>query len=582
MPELHRRAHARRAAAPSAKSRRASSRSIVGGSWRRNGPARSPSRSHPPLDDLRPALGCVEPLGVGEGARRLDRHLEPGRKPVVPPGERGVLRPPVVAGVELDGLQPLRVELQPASPRHARRVERPRPAVVRPPRRAHEDRHPGILLPGRLSGSTLTAGPDLGVDPGPTLMWPRAQLRHRGVDEDPTGAVTRFALAGGAAAALLALALPRATGAGWHDIAAALSRPTAAQLALLGVLWLAGLCVHTPALTAALPGLSHRRALLLNLSGSFVSNLLPLGGAAGTVVNWRMARTWGFSSGAFGRWAVVTNLSDTLVKLALPGLVLCWFALGSSAPPRTIGTAAAVGAALLVVSVLAVALVARDDRPAPPRRWVGRPGRSAGPRHPHRPGGLRRARGRVPRAVGAARAGRLGSDARRQARVRRAAGAPALGEPAGGRRPGRTRRRRVGLRGGAGALHGRPDPGGDGRRRGGDGGRPRRARARSPPRPPRGCCSTAASSSGWRFRSVAWRCSGGGSATAGPLRRGCRRPAPVVVSARLRRRSAPGPCARSCSSCRYPSAALVRGLAAPPAQRYSAKKPATSSGCSVT
>ena len=178
----------------------------------------------------------------------------------------------------------------------------------------------------------------------------------------PAGAVTRFALAGGAAVALVALALPRVTGARWHDIEGALSRPTPAQLAVLGVLWLVGLCVHTPALTAAMPGLSHRRALLLNLSGSFVSNLLPLGGAAGTVVNWRMARTWGFGSGAFSRWAVVTNLADTLVKLALPGLVLCWFALGSTAPPRTIATAATVGAALLVVTVLAVALAARDDR----------------------------------------------------------------------------------------------------------------------------------------------------------------------------------------------------------------------------
>ena len=128
------------------------------------------------------------------------------------------------------------------------------------------------------------------------------------------------------------------------------------------MLWFAGLCVHTPSLTAAMPGLSHRRALLLNLSGSFVSNLLPLGGAAGTVVNWRMARTWGFSSGAFSRWAVVTNLADTVVKLALPGVVLCWFAVGSTAPPRTVGTAAAVGAALLVVTVIGVALVARDDR----------------------------------------------------------------------------------------------------------------------------------------------------------------------------------------------------------------------------
>lgn len=177
-----------------------------------------------------------------------------------------------------------------------------------------------------------------------------------------TGAVTRFALAGGAAAALLALALPRATGARWHDIAGALSRPSAGQLAALAVLWLVGLWVHTPSLTAALPGLSHRRALLLNLSGSFVSNLLPLGGAAGTVVNWRMARSWGFGSGAFSRWAVVTNLFDTLVKLALPALVLCWFALGSSAPPPTIATAAVVGAAVLGGALLAVGLVARDDR----------------------------------------------------------------------------------------------------------------------------------------------------------------------------------------------------------------------------
>ena len=187
-------------------------------------------------------------------------------------------------------------------------------------------------------------------------------LRHRGWMRTRTGAVTRFAIAGGAAVALVALVLPRASGAGWHDIAGALSRPSASQLALLGVLWLAGLCVHTPSLTAAMPGLSHRRALLLNLSGSFVSNLLPLGGAAGTVVNWRMARTWGFSSGAFSRWAVVTNLADTVVKLALPGIVLCWFAVGSTAPPRTVGTAAAVGAAVLVVTVVGVALVARDDR----------------------------------------------------------------------------------------------------------------------------------------------------------------------------------------------------------------------------
>lgn len=182
-------------------------------------------------------------------------------------------------------------------------------------------------------------------------------------------AVARWALCGGAAVAIVALALPAVTGTPWPDIAAALSRPSAAQLALLAVLWLAGLWVHTPSLTAALPGLSHRRALLLNLSGSFVANLLPLGGAAGTALNWRMARTWGFSSAAFARWAVVTNLADTLVKLTLPGVVLFAVSLGPSAPPGTVATAAVAGTALLALTLLTVALVARDDRPL---RWAGR------------------------------------------------------------------------------------------------------------------------------------------------------------------------------------------------------------------
>ena len=49
---------------------------------------------------------------------------------------------------------------------------------------------------------------------------------------------------------------------------------------------------------------------------------------------------------------------------------------------------------------------------------------------------------------------------------------------------------------------------------------------------------------------------------------------PVVVGARpVRPQVLPVP---------VPAVALVRGLTAPPAQRYSAKKPATSSGCSVT
>lgn len=170
-------------------------------------------------------------------------------------------------------------------------------------------------------------------------------------------------LASGAlATGILALALPRVTGAQWDDIAHALTSLSSAQLVLLTIVWLAGLWAHTPALTAALPGLSHRRALLLNLTGSFVSNLLPLGGAAGTVANWRMARSWGFASPAFARWALVTNLFDTTLKLALPGIALLWLAAAGVDAGGAVGVAAYVGLGLLTAVGVALWLLARDDR----------------------------------------------------------------------------------------------------------------------------------------------------------------------------------------------------------------------------
>ena len=397
----------------------------------------------------------------------------------------------------------------------------------------------------------------------------------------PTAAVTRFALAGGAAAALLALALPKATGAGWHDIASSLSRPTAAQLALLGALWLAGLCVHTPALTAALPGLSHRRALLLNLTGSFVSNLLPLGGAAGTVVNWRMARTWGFTSGAFGRWAVVTNLFDTLVKLALPGLVLCWFALGSSAPPRTIGTAAAVGAALLVVSVLAVALVARDDRLL--RRAGGWADRAAArvrviPTAPEgygeRAAAFRAQSARLVRdGWGRMLGGKLAYAALQALLLwasLRVVGGPVAPVVVASAfvvervlsmvvlTPGATGVVEVGMAGVLGALGAEP-------------------------------AAAAAGVLLYRGLVVGMEVPVGGLALLGwwvghrrATARDAGAPPPVVVSAAPPAPIGARPARPQLLLVPVPTAALVRGVAAPPAQRYSAKKPATSSGCSVT
>lgn len=132
----------------------------------------------------------------------------------------------------------------------------------------------------------------------------------------------RYAAGLGLAVGLLAVAVPSLTGIAWSGIMTALGAVSGAGLAVLVVLWLLGLVAHTITLSAALPSLTHRRALTLSLTGSAVSNVLPMGGAAGIALNYRMLRDWGYDSSQFTAYTVVTNVWDVLAKLTLPLLVL--------------------------------------------------------------------------------------------------------------------------------------------------------------------------------------------------------------------------------------------------------------------
>ncbi|GAA2371764.1 lysylphosphatidylglycerol synthase transmembrane domain-containing protein [Dactylosporangium salmoneum] len=150
----------------------------------------------------------------------------------------------------------------------------------------------------------------------------------------------------------------------------------------LGVVWLLGLVVHTSVLTASLPGLSHRRALTLNLSGSAVSNVLPLGGVAGTALNLGMVRGWGHTGLEFARFVVVSKAWDLVAKLVMP-LVAVALLLLANAGPLGHGllwlgcSALSAGAGLLVVAALMgraaplLRLVALAER-----LWTRRPRRT--------------------------------------------------------------------------------------------------------------------------------------------------------------------------------------------------------------
>ena len=153
VPELHGRCGCRPAGCARAWSSRASSRSMVGGSWSRNGPARSPSSRIPRSTISLPALRCGQPLGVGQRTRRLHRHLEPRRQPVVPAGEGRVLGPPVVARVRARRSEAdrRRTPASAAGPPPRDRTARPscRRSTLTCPR-GSSPRHPAAVRPQRV------------------------------------------------------------------------------------------------------------------------------------------------------------------------------------------------------------------------------------------------------------------------------------------------------------------------------------------------------------------------------------------------------------------------------------------------
>ncbi|MBU2668082.1 flippase-like domain-containing protein [Actinoplanes bogorensis] len=159
-------------------------------------------------------------------------------------------------------------------------------------------------------------------------------------------------------------------GASFTDAFALVSDLPWAQVAGLTVVWLLGLVIHTVVLAASMPGLTHGRALVLNLSGSAVSNVLPLGGVAGTALNLTMTRAWGHSNLDFARFVVVSKACDVIAKLVLPIAAVVWLLLGGALTPATaavwwLPAAGALAAGLLVAAAI-------SGRAEFLLRWVGR------------------------------------------------------------------------------------------------------------------------------------------------------------------------------------------------------------------
>ena len=132
----------------------------------------------------------------------------------------------------------------------------------------------------------------------------------------------------GLSAALLIWGLPRFAQTSWHEVWAVLTTITVGNALIFLGLVLLGLWSYTLTLSASMPGLSHPRALVMNVCGSSVSNLLPGGGAVGLAATYAIARSWGISRRVVSTSAIVTGVWNTLARIALPLIAIAALTIG--------------------------------------------------------------------------------------------------------------------------------------------------------------------------------------------------------------------------------------------------------------
>ena len=153
--------------------------------------------------------------------------------------------------------------------------------------------------------------------------------------------------------------LARTSGPSWIAVRGDLRQVGLTDLAVLTIVWAIGLWCHSWVLTAALPGLSRRRALLLNVSGSAVSDLIPFGAAAGAGMNLAMMRSWNVDLTRYASFTAVHNLWNVMAKLGLPALVLAMALMnGTLTSGRLVLTAEVALAATVVLGIISVAGIA--------------------------------------------------------------------------------------------------------------------------------------------------------------------------------------------------------------------------------
>jgi uncharacterized membrane protein YbhN (UPF0104 family) len=143
----------------------------------------------------------------------------------------------------------------------------------------------------------------------------------------------QFSLGLTLAVVLLVWGLPHFAQTSWGEIWDVIRSIPLTHAVFFQVLMLLGLWSYTFTFTGSLHGLTHGKALVINLCGSSVSNLLPGGGAVGLAATYAMCRSWGFTRRATSTSVIVTGVWNVLARIALPVVaILVLYAGGVDLP----------------------------------------------------------------------------------------------------------------------------------------------------------------------------------------------------------------------------------------------------------
>lgn len=196
-----------------------------------------------------------------------------------------------------------------------------------------------------------------GID---ALRVPAELVEHELAAKPRSRRIIEIALSIGVTVAIFAFAIPAISGSHYTDIFDQFRNLSLGQVGELFALWTVVMIVYTGVLTASLPGLKHTQALVLNLAGSAVSNVVPFGGAVGVGATYAQTLSWGFDAPAVTLSILVSGIWNVFTKLAIPVLALALLAAtGESTAKLVLPTA--IGVVVLLAGLVIFFLIIRSE-----------------------------------------------------------------------------------------------------------------------------------------------------------------------------------------------------------------------------